>query len=146
MAIARAAHYSPANLGTWNLRMGLLKLIFTWWNNATPGTLVHTWFRGVLVGTDDFGNRYYQGKDGQRRWAIYKGTVEATRVAPEWYGWLRHTIQEPPKTNGPVRSWQKPYQPNLTGTDGAYRPMGSLARGGVRPAATGDYEPWSPNA
>ena len=27
---------------------------------------------------------------------------------------------------------------------GMYYPPGSLARAGVRPPATGDYEPWSP--
>ena len=36
-------------------------------------------------------------------------------------------------------------QPNLTGTDGAYRPSGSLAKGGARPPATGDYQAWKPD-
>ena len=34
--------------------------------------------------------------------------------------------------------------PNLSGTPGAYRPRGSLAALGERPAATGDYEAWEP--
>ncbi|MBS0277804.1 MAG: NADH:ubiquinone oxidoreductase subunit NDUFA12, partial [Proteobacteria bacterium] len=34
--------------------------------------------------------------------------------------------------------------PNQTGTDHALRPQGSLARSGERPAATGDYEAWTP--
>ena len=42
------------------------------------------------------------------------------------------------------RSWQKPHQPNLTGTPYAYRPDGSLLSGGERPKVTGDYEAWSP--
>ena len=33
---------------------------------------------------------------------------------------------------------------NLTGTPDAYRPPGSLMRGGHRQEAAGDYEPWKP--
>jgi NADH:ubiquinone oxidoreductase subunit len=42
--------------------------------------------------------------------------------------------------------WEKDYVPNLTGTPSAYRPAGALERGGVRAAATGDYEAWTPEA
>ena len=40
--------------------------------------------------------------------------------------------------------WQKEHLPNLTGTPEAYRPAGSLERGGKRARATGDYEAWQP--
>jgi len=40
--------------------------------------------------------------------------------------------------------WEKPHQPNMTGTPDAYYPPGSILRGGRRPPATGDYEPWTP--
>ena len=70
----------------------------------------------------------------------------ASRVPPDWHGWLHHTYAEPP-TRAPLkaRSFEKPHQPNLTGTDGAYRPDGSLAKGGIRPPATGDYQAWKPD-
>ena len=125
--------------------MNLFRMIFSWWNSATWGTLVTTWLSGQAVGTDDFGNRYYQTKDGARRWVIYNGTVEASRVPAEWHGWLHHTFVEPP-TEVPfkARSWEMPHLPNMTGTDGAMRPQGSLARSGVRPSATGDYQAWKP--
>jgi len=126
--------------------MGLIKWLFAWWHNATPGTLLTTWLRGKPVGTDAFGNRYYQTKDSKRRWVIYKGTVDGSRVPAEWHGWLHHTFKEPPAPPAKPRSWEKDHLPNLSGTEGAYHPAGSLARGGVRPPATGDYEPWSPNA
>ena len=126
--------------------MGFVRALFVWWVNATPGTLLQTWLRGVPVGSDPFGNRYYQGKDGKRRWVLYKGTVEASRVPPEWDGWLHHTTQEPPAPSRPVNPWEKDHLPNLSGTEGAYHPPGSLARGGVRAPATGDYESWRPNA
>ncbi len=125
--------------------MGLLRMLFVWWRNATPGTLLATWLRGTSVGSDPFGNRYYQSRDGKRRWVIYAGTVEASRVPPEWHGWLHHTFKEPPTVSSPkIKSWEKEHSPNLTGTPGAYRPPGSLARGGVRSAATGDYQAWQP--
>jgi NADH:ubiquinone oxidoreductase subunit len=123
----------------------LFKMIFVWWRSATLGTMVTTWFSGQPVGTDQFGNRYYQTKDGKRRWVIYNGTVEASRISPDWHGWLHHTFKEPP-TVTPLRTqpWEKIHIPNQTGTDNALRPQGSLARSGERPPATGDYEAWTP--
>ena len=126
--------------------MAWLRPLFVWWVNATIGTRVTTWWSGNLVGKDDFGNRYYQTKDGKRRWVIYAGTVEASRVPPEWHGWLHHTFALPP-TEEPFKSraWEAPHQPNLTGTPAAYRPEGSLWSEGKRPPATGDYEAWRPS-
>jgi NADH:ubiquinone oxidoreductase subunit len=126
--------------------MNFLRMLFVWWHNATPGTLLDTLFRGRSVGTDEYGNRYYQSRNGKRRWVLYKGTVEGSRVPPEWNGWLHHTFKDPPAGPGKARPWEKDHLPNLSGTEGAYHPAGSLVRGGVRPAATGDYESWSPHA
>ena len=125
--------------------MSFLRLFFASWRGAALGTLVQTWMSGRLVGTDKNGNRYYQSKDRKRRWVIYTGTIEASRVPPDWHGWLHHTFAEPP-TVAPLKtkSWEREHQPNLTGTEEAYRPDGSLARSGVRPPATGDYQPWKP--
>ena len=55
-------------------------MLFAWWRGATYGTLLTTWLTGVPVGTDEYGNRYYRSKDGKRRWVLYNGTVEASRV------------------------------------------------------------------
>jgi NADH:ubiquinone oxidoreductase subunit len=44
----------------------------------------------------------------------------------------------------PVRDWQKPHIPNLTGTGLAYRPPGHTLQGGQRARSGGDYEPWQP--
>ncbi len=122
------------------------KLLFAWWNDATLGTLIHTALKGVPVGTDSFGNRYYQTKDGKRRWVLYNGTVDGSRVPAEWHLWTHHTVDTPPSQEITKKSWEKDYLPNLSGTEAAYHPAGSLARGGVRAPATGDYESWSPNA
>jgi NADH:ubiquinone oxidoreductase subunit len=128
----------------------MLDKIFTWWNGATLGALYDIGRRSTLVGEDEQGNKYYEEKkislEGRkRRWVIYNGLAEASRVSADWHGWLHHTFQEPP-TVAPLKkkSWEKPHRPNLTGTIHAYRPPGSLARGGERAPATGDYEPWRP--
>ena len=109
------------------------------------GTKLMTWWSGAEVGADRFGNRYYTGKaDKTRRWVLYKGEPEASKVPPEWHAWLHRTIDDVPPDNLPVRAWQQEHLPNLTGTDYAYKPAGDIARGGKRQAATGDYEAWRP--
>jgi NADH:ubiquinone oxidoreductase subunit len=123
--------------------MGLLAQLFTWWNGQTIGTRLHTWRRGQKVGSDAEGNIFYQSRDGVRRWVIFNGEVEASRVGPEWHGWLHHTWQEPPTAIPlPRKAWEKPHLPNLTGTPLAYHPPGSI----LAPASkvVGDYEAWTP--
>ncbi|HEX6859233.1 MAG TPA: NADH:ubiquinone oxidoreductase subunit NDUFA12 [Caulobacteraceae bacterium] len=131
----------------------MLKQLLTWWHGATPGIRFTVGRRGVFIGQDDFGNKYYEAKDDRdsydvgrrRRWVIYNGYAEATKVPPDWFGWLHHTFAEPPTIAPlPRRAWEKDYIPNLSGTQYAYRPKGSIARGGERQAATGDYEAWTP--
>jgi NADH:ubiquinone oxidoreductase subunit len=126
--------------------MGILRTLLravTWWNGQTLNTQFWTWRKGKRVGEDEAGNVFYQTRDGKRRWVIFNGEAEASRVSPDWHGWLHHTWDEPP-TEAPVprKSWQKPHQPNLTGTAEAYVPAGSLRR--TNPVARADYEAWSP--
>lgn len=125
--------------------MGLLSRTFTWWHGSTWGTWLFTLRHGVLIGEDTQGNRYYRSRTGDKRWVIYAGDVEASRVPPEWHGWLHKTIDTPPTEERPVvKAWEKPHVANLTGSSAAYVPPGSLAAGGVRKPATGDYEAWRP--
>ena len=126
--------------------MGFWSKIFTWWNGATVGTALFTRRFGNEVGKDDTGNIYYQDKKRpHRRWVIYNGANDGSRVPPGWNAWLRGTIDElPEKGLPPRRKFEQGPQPNLTGTMAAYRPGGSLAAKGIRPASTGDYEAWKP--
>jgi NADH:ubiquinone oxidoreductase subunit len=132
--------------------MSLLKSIFTWWNGATMGVRFTVGRRGVFIGEDSRGNRYYEAKDARdsydarkRRWVIYKGYAEASMVPTEWHGWLHHTFDKPPTVEPlPRRDWEKDHLPNMTGTVNAWRPAGSITRAGERPRATGDYQAWSP--
>ncbi|MEM7505969.1 MAG: NADH:ubiquinone oxidoreductase subunit NDUFA12 [Pseudomonadota bacterium] len=125
--------------------MGLLSEIFTWWNGQTIGTRLFTARKGQRVGEDDQGNVFYQTADGKRRWVIYNGVAEASRVSPDWHGWLHHTFEDPPTEQAlPRKSWEKDHKPNLTGSDDAYRPPGSMLTPPTRPRVAGDYEAWSP--
>ena len=135
--------------------MGLLGKIFTWWDGATIGTLLNSSLKGEQVGTDFQGNRYFRAKKripaGQpfagheRRWVIYNGPNDASRVPAEWHGWLHNSYDGVPESHlPPPRIWETEFTANATGTVAAHRPAGSLARGGKRAPATGDYEAWSP--
>ncbi len=126
--------------------MGILNTLLravTWWNSQTIGTQLFTWRNGVRVGEDAQGNLFYQSRDGVRRWVIFNGEAEASRVSPDWHGWLHHTWDEPP-TAAPIRrkAWEKPHVPNLTGTAAAYAPPGSIRR--PDPVERRDYEAWTP--
>ncbi|KAB7615716.1 NADH:ubiquinone oxidoreductase subunit NDUFA12 [Amylibacter sp. SFDW26] len=123
--------------------MDFLKRLFTWWNGQTLNTQIHTWLKGVRVGEDEQGNVFYETRDGKRRWVIFNGEAEASRVSPDWHGWLHHTYKQPP-TDKPLihKSWEKPHQENLTGTANAYAPAGSLRA--AKPADRSDYEAWQP--
>jgi len=130
--------------------MNFLGKIFTWWNGATIGTAIFTSRKGEEVGSDAAGNRYYRSKnvkEGQRerRWVIYDGANDASRVPAEWHGWLHGAGDDVPESNlPPPRIWEADYTPNATGTAQAYLPSGALERGGRRARASGDYEAWIP--
>jgi NADH:ubiquinone oxidoreductase subunit len=135
--------------------MGFFSKIFTWWDGATIGTMVNSAMTGEHVGTDAEGNRYFRSNKRrgvneplagtERRWVIYNGANDASRVPAEWHGWLHNSYDDVPESHlPPARIWEADYTPNATGTSAAYRPQGALERGGHRAAATGDYESWSP--
>ncbi len=134
------------------VRSDVLKSIFTWWNGATIGIRFTIMRRGVFVGSDEFGNRYYEAKDNRdsydqrkRRWVTYQGYADASKIPPDWHGWMHYTFDEPP-TKAPLKrqSWEKPHIPNMTGTLAAWRPPGAISSGGQRAPATGDYQAWKP--
>jgi NADH:ubiquinone oxidoreductase subunit len=133
--------------------MGLLTPIANLLGALSPA---HIYFVTLItgakrVGTDAQGNTYFhasprKGYKRERRWVIYKGAPEASKVPPEWHGWLHHQRDDIPASDAPSfrRVWQKPHMPNMTGTILAYRPPGHILSGGKREKATGDYEAWTP--
>ena len=135
--------------------MNFLLKLFTWWDGATIGTSLFSAMNGEHVGTDAQGNKYYRSnkrrvKDTggrERRWVIYNGANDASRVPSEWHGWLHHSYDALPESHlAAPKIWEVDYTANATGTAAAYRPQGALERGGRRARATGDYEAWTPDA
>ena len=96
------------------------KQIFIWWHSQTFGTFLKTLFTGTLVGSDEFGNKYYKNKKDER-WVVYKSTIEASKITSDWFLWMHHTVDEKPQTNNKFL-WQKIHQENQTGTTKAYKP------------------------
>ena len=118
------------------------------------GTLAVTWLLGERVGEDAYGNRYYRCRKRkssvqEKRWVIYAGEPEATMIPPDWYGWLHNMCDQPLRSDPEYRYvWQKPHQPNLSGSEVAplppRHPLNQFAMG--RDATTGDvYQSWNPH-
>ena len=131
--------------------MQILKQFFTWWNGQTLNTRFYTWRKGTFVGQDEMGNKFYKAKSAvpnsipERRWVIYNGYSEGSKVGAGWHGWLHHRVDvAPPSENYTPREWQKPHEENLTGTVGAYHPPGSIAVGGRPLPRAADYQAWKP--
>lgn len=103
------------------------------------------------VGTDRFGNVYYESRrlrpvyNRPRRWVIFGKVKEPTTVPPEWHAWLHYTT-DAPLPEGKRYFWQKEHLPNLTGTPHSYRPPGHDYVGGTRRVTGGDYEAWTPGS
>ncbi|WP_435231509.1 NADH:ubiquinone oxidoreductase subunit NDUFA12 [Pseudopelagicola sp. nBUS_20] len=123
--------------------LSTISSFLTWWNGGTLNTRLYTRRKGVKMGEDDQGNIYYRNSDDTKRWVMFNGEVEASRIGADWHGWLHKTFDECP-TDKPLkrREWEKPHQKNLSGTAMAYAPAGSI-RAGV-PINRSDYEAWSP--
>ena len=124
--------------------MGILKSVLraiTWWDGSTLNTQLYTWRKGVKVGEDDQGNIFYRSRDGKKRWVIYNGETEASRISADWHGWLHHTYNDLPE-DLPKKAWEKPHRENLTGSMLAYAPAGSIRAS--EPKERRDYEAWTP--
>lgn len=127
--------------------------VFTWWNGATIGTRL--WIRraGELVGQDEQGNTYYRSRridpalNRERRWVIYNGEADASRIPPGWHGWMHHRTDVPPtREEYTPRDWQLPHKSNMTGSPYAYRPAGSILSDDPQPPSAPQYGAWKPGA
>ena len=100
----------------------IIKQIFTWWNHQTLGTRLQIFFSGKLVGTDKYGNKYYESKSG-RRWVVYNGEVEASKIPNEWYSWM-HNMNNKIQNKHDLEKydWQKEHLPNQTVSNNSYHP------------------------
>jgi NADH:ubiquinone oxidoreductase subunit len=112
------------------------------------GTYLYTRWFGTLMGQDDFGNSYYQlkknnalPKSKQKRWVLYNGISDASKIPAEWHGWLHKTYENPLKPiPGPFR---KSHLPNSTGSVYLDKHINCIEN--IEPVRLRSYEPWTPN-
>jgi len=118
--------------------------------SATIGTLLYTFLKGKKVGKDDFGNCYYvqkcPAKNTQaKRWVIYNGKAEPSKIPALWHSWIHYTSDVVPSDHPRTPYfWEKKHLPNLTGTKGAYFPEGHEKATGLRAKSASDYQAWEP--
>ncbi len=94
--------------------MGFFKNLFTWWDGATLGTALFSWKNGRKVGEDGLGNRYFETKKaGGRRWVMYSGSNDVSRVPPEWYAWLTRQIDMLPDELPPAPKFLRDATPRI---------------------------------
>ena len=130
----------------------MLKTIFTWWNGGAFGTRFHIGRRGIKVGEDAFGNTYYEARDNsdsygdhKRRWVIYTGYSDASKVPPEWHGWLHYTFDDVADPSQPSEPLVRKGAPAKSHRHAQCLAAEGLDRSHRRaPHATGDYQPWTP--
>ncbi|KAK3377531.1 NADH ubiquinone oxidoreductase subunit NDUFA12-domain-containing protein [Podospora didyma] len=84
---------------------------------------------GVLVGTDKFGNKFYENNEElplRTRWVDYaKHDFDAAHIEPLWHMWISYGVDTPPNQD-PIavtnRSWASAHHiPNYTATRGAFK-------------------------
>ena len=83
-----------------------------------------------------------RNKSDSKRWVLYKGDVDSSKVPPEWNGWLRYTSNEIP-TLQKKYTWEKDHIKNQTGTINSYYPSASILKN-PHDKKRSEYEQWSP--
>ena len=110
-------------------------------------TKLYSYFFGKYVGQDQFGNRYYylpakKTRSTEKRWVVYNGLVEASKIPSAWHAWLHHVSNQlPTQETAEKYPWQKAHQPNYTGTKQAYHPQGSQP---LKKIKAKHYQSWQP--
>ena len=62
-----------------------------------------------MVKTDP-DNKYYQNKKG-KRWVIYKGEINASKIDSDWFSWIHYQTDKIPSENPEKKhQWQKPHK------------------------------------
>ena len=80
------------------------------------------------VGADQFGNRYFIGNNKnylghKKRYVLYKGINDGSKVPSEWHAWLHYSRNDfPLEGERGGYKWQINHIQNLTGTKMAYNP------------------------
>lgn len=109
---------------------------------------VYSHLFAIEVGKDNYMNTYFVSKKNgvgnnnrKRRWVIYDGEIEASKVPPEWNAWLHHVVDDIPKKISRKPKWLKKHIPNLTGTKLAKKPKNLK----IKEKVNNTYSLWKPD-
>lgn len=105
---------------------------------------ISIWLTSDKIGKDDYDNSYYESfltdyLGRKRRYVIFEGINDPSKVPPMWHAWLRHMIKDIPSNQ--KEHWHNGFVPNLTGTKLSYNPVN---QDGKRDKVTNDYIAWNP--
>ena len=88
-----------------------------------------------LVGKDEFGNLYYEHNKNltsvgkKKRFCIYNGTPESSRVPAVFHSWLHYAVDNINIGKFlPTHKWLKQHTINMTGTSMAQKPSKSKVK------------------
>ena len=94
------------------------------------GTILYSFLKGKKIGQDNIGNKFYiHKKIKNKKWVLYKYSIDPTSLDVKWQIWLTSTNNNVPLTIEENNfKWQKDKKPNLTGTTGSYHPKINVAK------------------
>lgn len=85
-------------------------------------------FAGTKVGVDDYGNKYFELKrtdsfGRKKRYCLYNGKPEASKISPEWFPFMHYQIEASDVIkNRKQYKWQRNALPDLTLSEIKYLP------------------------
>lgn len=101
---------------------------------------------GTLVGTDSYGNKYYQNESEDEihlrtRWVEYKEHYfNISQVEPAWHFWLGYGVDVPPNQTAPEFTTKRAYPTPIHTSSGTGGPRAFVTYNTVKPKIT----PWAP--
>jgi NADH:ubiquinone oxidoreductase subunit len=72
-------------------------------------------------GEDAFGNKYYANPKKGKRFVVYNGMPEPSKISGAWYSWLHYVSDDKPRGDELKHDWQKYNTPNVSGTIHKYQ-------------------------
>lgn len=116
-------------------------------------------FKGKFVGEDEYGNKYYETNqrdylNRKKRYCLFNGRVEATKIPPEWHCFMHYQIpKESVILDTKQYKWQKRFLPDLTLSSIKYlpknHPLYSNQNSLYNTKSSGNpfkFKAWSPNS
>lgn len=100
-----------------------------------------------LVGVDEYGNEYFVSNritstGRKKRYVLYKGIKDGSKVPAVWHAWLHYSIDDISlEETFKKYKWQTRHIQNLTGSSRGDMPSNFNS---VAPQSTATYSRWKP--